>query len=418
MKITIAGYTHVIIAILLLTYSIAVKDTIGLGLSLSLILLLYYSYHQLRAVVGDAERISIERSVGRRVYTELEKADLRLTIINKSKRGFPRIVLIDELPKYLLLTEGKPVFTISLKPGSITNLIYEATVTAPGKHELGRIHLLLSDLLGYFYETITLNVPESFTALPLQTPSEAMVKSMNRIIGVYVKGKSTTGLYDLASFREYNPGDDIRRIVWKYYAKTRRLIVRVDYGETRPRILLLIDVRREDWEIGEPPNTLAQIQLRQARSILEYLLKTSGRIDVAMCTGDVPKIRLDVTGDPVEVLYDFLSVTPAGAGCNSPLGIYGKIPDYTGRSPDEYDAVILVTNPLTIKREGVGSINNLIKSYPGKLVLLIPNYNYLQYFEVEAEFKKILWETARLIEKGGRGIIVPEESMIYMGALE
>ncbi len=418
MKISIAGYTHVTVSVLLLTYSIATKNTIGLAVSLSLILLLYYSYHQLRTAVSDAARISIERSVGRKIYTELEKADLKLTIINNSKRGFPRIVLIDELPKYLLLTEGKPVFTISLKPNTITNLVYEATIIAPGKHELGRIHLLISDLLGYFYETITMNAPESFTALPLQNPSKAMVKSMNRIIGVYVKGKSTTGLYDLASFREYNPGDDIRRIVWKHYAKTRKLIIRVDYGETRPRILLLIDIRRKDWEIGEPPNTLAQIQLRQARAVLEYLLKTGGRFDVAMCTGDVPKIKLDVSGDPVEILYDFLSVTPAGTGCNSPLTIYGKVVDYTGRSPDIYDAVILVTNPLTIKREGVESINNLINSYPGKLVLLIPNYNYLAYFELEAELRKILWETARLLEKGGLGIIVPEESMMYMGVLK
>jgi len=47
---------------------------------------------------------------------------------------------------------------------------------------------------------------------------------------------------DFAEFRQYQPGDEIRRIDWNVYARSDRLMVRLYEGETNTHVHFLLDV--------------------------------------------------------------------------------------------------------------------------------------------------------------------------------
>src|SRR4029079_6368749 len=47
---------------------------------------------------------------------------------------------------------------------------------------------------------------------------------------------------DFAEYRQYMPGDDIRRIDWKVYGRSDKLFIKLYEGETNTRVLILLDI--------------------------------------------------------------------------------------------------------------------------------------------------------------------------------
>ncbi|MET1160400.1 MAG: DUF58 domain-containing protein [Thermoprotei archaeon] len=413
MRITIAGYVHAVSSILLLVYGIAIRNSLVLGIALSLLLIYGYELTVFMIVNKYADKLRVYRSFDKGVYTEMENAEITLTVENTGSIAFPRVTVVDVLPKYIT-SKYKSVFNISIQPLSTVSITYQARILAPGAHDFEKTVLAISDPLNYFYETHEFRASKRLVALPLSIPSGIGLSSLQRIIGLYVSGKALSGLYDLASFREYTPGDDPRKIVWKAYAKTGKLLVREDYGEARIRILFLIDMRKDLWLIGREPNTLAHLQLRLARSLIEYLLRVGSHIDIAICSGEVPKIRENVEEDPINQLYETFAVLDAGSGCYAPLSIFTMIPNYTGRTMYEYDAVILVTNPITLAIEGAQPLEELVKTFAEKLVVIMPRYNYEELLG-KYSYRELLAKISKIVESGGKGLEIVSESLEYSG---
>jgi len=47
---------------------------------------------------------------------------------------------------------------------------------------------------------------------------------------------------DFAEYRDYNPGDDLRRIDWNVYSRMDKLVIKLFEGETNTKDLILLDV--------------------------------------------------------------------------------------------------------------------------------------------------------------------------------
>ncbi|MEM4849158.1 MAG: DUF58 domain-containing protein, partial [Ignisphaera sp.] len=240
MKISSAGLAHISIAIILLVYALAYKNTLVLSTSLALLLILYNEYNSFIRSRNALAYLAVKRSLDKKVCNELDETVITLSIENKS--GFPisRLTILDKLPYFIKSRHGRPIFMISIPPHSFVNISYRVEVTAPGSHDFTHTVLIMSGVLGYFYEEVEVDTRETMVALPLSIGSSIKMKSLQRILGSYIEGKSTSGFYDLASIREYQPGDDIRRVLWKTYARTMKLMVREDYGEAFARVLVMV----------------------------------------------------------------------------------------------------------------------------------------------------------------------------------
>jgi len=409
LKITLAGVAHAIIMILLLIYSLANRDSISFAVSLSLILIFYNEYKTFSQMRRYISNIDIVRTIDKRICTELDDIEISISIENRNPIEFPRVVLIDVLPRYIVAEGRKPIFIFPIPPRNIVSIKYDAKVYAPGSHDFSRLFIIVSDPLNYFYEVYEFSARETIVSLPLSISSQTMFKSLQRLIGIYTLGKSIGGQYDLATFREYSPGDDIRKILWKHFAKSGKLIVREDYGETRARILVLIDMKNYLWLIGETPNSLAHIQLRVARSVVEYLSRANAQIDASICSGVTPKVYRNIEKNTMESLYNMMSVLVSGEGCESPLSILSDVSKYIGRDPEEYDVVILITNPITIAIEGELPIRELLKVYGKKLLILMPMFNYRDYMGSD-NMNRLMSMIIDIVEENGMGIEMLEES--------
>ena len=125
------------------------------------------------------------------------------------------------------------------------------------------------------------------------------------------KGLST----DFAEHRAYTPGDDVRRIDWRLYARTDRLHIKTFEAETNADLMLALDSSRSmDYGSGELSKfdyarmlvaSLAHLGARQrdriglatlASDLLELLPPAAGRRDaaVAALTRAVPTSGTDL----------------------------------------------------------------------------------------------------------------------------
>ncbi|ADV64938.1 DUF58 domain-containing protein [Desulfurococcus mucosus] len=406
MKITGAGVAYTAAVALSTLYSIASANPLLYMLSLFLMLVLLNEYRLFKDASARISRIRVSRGASSRSVMELEEVDLEIEIENSSGKSIPRLLVIDEKPVYTSV-KGKPVFTVFIPAYSRTKVSYGAKILAPGRIDFSRIRLVFTDPLAFFYEDLLVEARLSITAQPLYTRISETFRSIERITGIHARGLALSGEYDLADIREYTPGDDTRRILWKHYAKTGRLLVREDYGEVKPVVLLVIDVRKELWGIGTGVNTLAHIQLRLARSLLKELSGLGVTVDLAVCTEQSPKVYLNAGGDADASLHALLSTLKAGEGCEIPLSTVRQVLAAYGEGR-RYDAVLVVANPLSILNEGVESLGELAAISPGRTLVVAPRFEY----EAAGLTMDDIGELAvRLMDEAGVILMVAEEDL-------
>ena len=63
-------------------------------------------------------------------------------------------------------------------------------------------------------------------------------------------GRGVGSSLEFEEYRDYQPGDDVRRLDWGVYARTDRLVLRTHREEVSPRLDLFVDVSRS---MGIPP---------------------------------------------------------------------------------------------------------------------------------------------------------------------
>lgn len=73
---------------------------------------------------------------------------------------------------------------------------------------------------------------------------------------------------EFADYRDYQPGDDLRRVDWRLYARTDRVQIRDAHEETPLRVQLLLDVSRS-MSYTSRPGLMTKLDL--ARSVLGAL---------------------------------------------------------------------------------------------------------------------------------------------------
>uniref|UniRef100_A0A7C4BCB8 DUF58 domain-containing protein n=1 Tax=Ignisphaera aggregans TaxID=334771 RepID=A0A7C4BCB8_9CREN len=385
MKITLYGVAGLVLPVVAILYGLASENLLLYSLGLALLLIFYKEYKSFTRVKKAVEKLAIERRLERGVVSELDDVGITLTIDNRGLDAIPRALVVDIPPRYAE-ARAKPIAITSIPPRASISITYRVTLMAPGTHPFDKVVIIASDFLGYFTEELHYSAKGYVTALPLVARVDISMKTVQKVLGVNVMGRAIGGLYDIADIREYQPGDNIKKIVWSAYAKMGKLMVREDYGESRARILLLIDIRPWVWGIGSIPNTLAHIQLRFASSLLAAMLRSGLVVDTAICSELMPKVMPYQGEDYESTAYRIFSVLDAGEGCHSPMSVFTNVPSYIGRSAASYDLVVLITNPLALALENPRDFTALGEVF-NKLLIAMPMFRYEEYLSKESILK-------------------------------
>ena len=339
---------------------------------------------------------------------ELETVEVEISVENRSREDIPLLEVRDSVPRFLSAV-GRPSAAVVVPRGSTTSFTYRVRPLLPGSYVFERVELVFSGPLGMVADSREVRLRTSIAVLPLYQSTGVSLRSFERLWGLVVSGRSTGGMYDIAEIREYTPGDDYRKILWKAFARTGRPYVREDYGEVFGRVLLAAYVKLDDWLLGSPPNTLASVELRALRSYLHSLVRAGISVDLAVCCGPSPKVVRGVNEDYWRSLFEVFSYVTPYCSCSAQLNSLADVPTYLGRDAGEYMAVVLVVSPIALSSENPARFLDVLRVFNGKLKVLVPRFDYERFVDRE-DLRRLYRAVSALLERAGGSLEVVEES--------
>ncbi len=263
--------THRLAALTLLAsafvaLSIFNRNTLAIGIALFLLIACCRGMVTIEASAITRCSFSIE-VVGR---SEDEELRVRVRIENRSLAIIPFAEISIEHSPHLRLVKGSKVVLATIPPRSsiVVELSFDPRV---GKHWIGPVTIVVRDPLGLFRsQPIKVNVVKEVMITP--RVSEAQLRRIlvkTRSSGVVRSREPGTGV-EFFSVREYRPGDDLRRVDWKHFAATSRLVVKELERETFQSVAFVIDATSPTL-LGPRKSTPLEHVLRIVSSLSLYL---------------------------------------------------------------------------------------------------------------------------------------------------
>lgn len=372
MRITLRGFSLGLISFLLLLISVYTRSILLFSLFLSLLLLIVRALNQLEKLDIVRDKLVVERVIENYRVLEGGETEIKLVVENRSNIEIPYIYVLDIVPREIRVI-GSSSFRSILRENSVIEYRYRVRVDNPGRHDLSLIRVRYGDSLALFLEELFFERYSYITALPRTASVKIFDKIRSLYPGVLLRGRSLGGMYDLWGFREYTPGDDIRKIYWKGFARTGRVYVREDIGESRPRTLLVIGLTRASWFVGSRYNSYAETLLRLTRSIGEYILNSYGSLDVVVCNNVITKILRGVTSSNRERFLSVFDEIPYRGGCTS-IGIL--LMNLYRASDTIYDLVVITSTPADLITSDPVDLMKYLRESDLRGVIVIPNLDY------------------------------------------
>ncbi len=202
----------------------------------------------------------------------------------------PTPILVEHLEVYddpprLWRVEGQPVGVATLTPFTTLVLAYHATPLY-GLHRFGEVKLVYYDPLGLF--RVESAHPEAAVEVRIaprlleEVRGAYMVPSSPRPGGYAPSRQKGVGtvFYDV---REYVPGDDIRLVYWKGFARTGRLTVKEYEQEVQVYTLVVVDATPTMFQ-GALGGTKIENIARVAHTVIRYVAERGDTYRVVLIT--------------------------------------------------------------------------------------------------------------------------------------
>jgi uncharacterized protein (DUF58 family) len=226
--------------------------------------------------------VHVDRSVHpHRVHVGGE-ARVDIEVDNRAAGDAPQLLLTD------IFDGGRRAarFLVpSLHRGQRARAAYRVPTNRRGRYALGPITLTVTDPFGLARKSWSAGPAEEVTICPrvhdLRPPPGAPGRLRSASpFAVRFHAPAVDG-EEFLTLREYEVGDDLRRIHWRSTARTGELIVREDEAQWQPRAIVLLDTRpsaHDDASFEAAVEAVASVVSRLARSVLPVeVLTTDGR---------------------------------------------------------------------------------------------------------------------------------------------
>ncbi len=265
--------THRVSAVILLASALMVLSLLRhafLYASVSLFLLIACcrGIASLEASALARAHVHIE-AIGR---TEGDEVLVSVVIENTTLVPIPIAEIAVDHSPHLRLVKGSKLVLACVPPRSRI-AIYLSFEPRIGKHWIGPLRASVRDPLGMFRSS-EFSVGSRIYVRIAPKVSEATIRRLlvrTRSSG-FVRGREPGTGVEFYSVREYRPGDDLRRVDWKHFAATSRLVVKEMERESYQSVLFLVDATPR-MLYGPRKNTPLEHTLRIVASLSMYLAR-------------------------------------------------------------------------------------------------------------------------------------------------
>jgi uncharacterized protein (DUF58 family) len=235
-----------------------------------------------RLATGWGQRLAVERrlsdvrvSPGARVTVELE-------VENRSRSTTSYLMIEDVVPPSLgrrarLVMTGVP-------PRNAQRARYTLLARARGSYRLGPVTVDISDPFAISRRRLRFDVEDELLVTP---EVEDLRGAADSALGAAGGGSARTKQLvrtgeEFYTMRQYQTGDDLRRIHWPSVARTGELMIRQDESSRRSTALILVDTREgalgraHDPAFERAVSSAASVGVLLCRSGFSLLLATAG----------------------------------------------------------------------------------------------------------------------------------------------
>lgn len=217
-------------------------------------------------------QLHVERYIKEKRYKENDIVKIVLTIENTSEIDI-RGELFDVLPSNCFLMEGSNIVLLYIEPGEKVQISYSIRFPVRGQQLIGptmvRFHtegelLHITTKYEILSEILIIPVPERITKynIPPSFLTQIGGSFRSKIVG---EGMDFTGI------REYQTGDNLRRINWKQTAKYQTLYSNEYEINRAGDFFIVLDLTEED-------NLIADSEVRVVLGLATYLMNNRCRI--------------------------------------------------------------------------------------------------------------------------------------------
>jgi uncharacterized protein (DUF58 family) len=250
---------------------------------------------------------------------------MNVEVVLRSRRAMSTFILEERLPERLGRSVRVPI--ARLPAGSAVSHKYSVRCSRRGVYEIGPLVAITSDPLGFTQREN--EVAGKFELLVHPRIEDVADRPLTRQfedppIRPPVSKPFPTGS-EFYGMREYSPGDDLRRIVWRASARMGKLMVREAEQGITDRITIMLDTDRgshsQDGEISESfevgVSAAASLATRHLRDGYECRLEANGGAlvrPVRGVTGQLPVLdaltRVEMSREPLTTMITRLIADP------------------------------------------------------------------------------------------------------------
>lgn len=276
----------------------------------ALVSLLLVSYAGSRL---SARAIAWRRDNADRVF-EHEPMRVMAELTNQGR--LPRFLLtvIDRLPEFVY-SDHPPEFVLpALWPGEKVRLSYQARAQKRGVYALGPLRISVSDPFGVFQHFVPMAAQAEAVVYPRPVPLTGLVARTGGEPGLSTgeRARASQSGLEFYGIRDYQPGDELRRIHWPATAHHRQLTV-IEYERGISRTLAVVLDTRAGSEFGAGVDTTLEVGVRVAASLVHWALESQGTAFLALDAGGGPRwLEIERADREYEALEVLARVSAAG----------------------------------------------------------------------------------------------------------
>jgi len=203
-----------------------------------------------------------------------------LTIANQSDRTTPLLAVTD------VFDDGRRAARFVLPPlpsGETARAAYRLPTTRRGRFRVGPLAVSVSDPFGLARRTWTLSAVGDVLVCPqvhdIIAPRQAGGRLVASVETVQARAQAADG-EDFLTLREYEVGDDLRRVHWRSTARVGELMIRQDEAQWRARALVVLDARAEAHDARS-----FETAVEATASVVDRLTRMRRRVEVLASNG-------------------------------------------------------------------------------------------------------------------------------------
>jgi len=225
----------------------------------------------------SARALVWRREVADRVF-ENEAFTVTLHVTNRGRIPLFFLYVSDAMPEHVSAVEAPHFVLVALWPREQATLTYRARAAKRGVFPLGPLRVTVSDPFGVFQRAHPVALPGHAVVLPRPMPLLADREQRGLDLRGLVSGdlsRASDSDLEFYGIRDYQPGDELRRIHWPATAHHAKITV-IEYERGTSGSLLVVLDTLLGGEFGAGVNTTLEVGVKIAASLVHWALENDG----------------------------------------------------------------------------------------------------------------------------------------------